>query len=358
VVIGGGAVGAACAASMAGLRRRARVLHDPQRRTTEVSGGHLLLQSKRPEDIPLARESVESIRRFAHGREAELGYRCKGSLLVALDGEEAEDLRRHFWALAKAGVPMQWMDHAAAHALEPELSPELVGASFCPLDAQIHPTALAESWLRDAEARGASIEAAVAEELRFEPGSRPVVSGGGRTWEADAVVLAGGVWSGALAATAGVDLGIVPRRGVLLRGYSERLLASRPILGASYLSAKFGADPRAIAFIFQQHPSGECVLGGSREDVGFSEEGIEAVAAEVLALGTRYLPALAEVRWDQVTCGFRPWMPSGGPRIGACEVPGLFLACGHEGDGITLSAATGQQVAGTVFRYLDRGRLG
>ncbi|MGV3724651.1 MAG: FAD-dependent oxidoreductase, partial [Actinomycetota bacterium] len=48
VVVGSGAVGAACASALARRGERVRVLSHPGRSTTAISGGHLLLQSKAP----------------------------------------------------------------------------------------------------------------------------------------------------------------------------------------------------------------------------------------------------------------------------------------------------------------------
>lgn len=178
------------------------------------------------------------------------------------------------------------------------------------------------------------------------------VIAGGVEYEARTVILAAGVWSGELAAMAGAPVEIRPRRGVLLRGTPSRPLTSRPLLGAEYLTSKFGDDPHSIAFSLQQHPVpedaeepvGECVLGGSRSFAEFSTDGIEPVAERIRECAACYLPALAEVEWSETTVGFRPWTPDGLPRIGPAQVPGLLLACGHEGDGITLAAATAERI--------------
>src|SRR5207248_644126 len=54
----------------------------------------------------------------------------------------------------------------------------------------------------------------------------------------------------------------------------------------------------------------------------------------------------AEVRLLRTYSGFRPYCPDHLPVIGPDpRVPGLFQACGHEGAGIGLSAATGSLIA-------------
>ncbi len=355
IVIGSGAVGAACAAALARAKRRVRVLSHPGRGTTAVSGGHLLLQSKRPGPaLDLARRSLELLAEFAQGREEELLYRQTGSLILAIDPDEVDALHAHHQALTAAGVPVQWLTGNAARALEPEISPEVIAASYCPLDAQVHPALLAGAWLTEALQHGASMTSGAPVESFITSGGKVCgVVAGGVEYEASAVVLAAGVWSGELATMVGAEVEIRPRRGVLLRGNPGRALTHRPLLGAEYLCAKFSADPQSIAFSLQQHPStaeepetaGECLLGGSRSFVDFSQDGIEPEVERIRECGARYLPALAEVAWEETTVGFRPWTPDGLPRIGPSKVPGLYLACGHEGDGITLAAATAEQIA-------------
>jgi glycine/D-amino acid oxidase-like deaminating enzyme len=350
VVIGAGAVGAACASALARRGCPVRVFGDPARSTTAVSGGHLLLQSKRPgPSLDLARRSLELLALFAAGREEELLYRQRGSLVLARSEEEAQALRAHWERLREAGVPVEWLDGDASRELEPALSPSVLAASFCPLDAQVHPALLAAAWLQDAvEHRAVVASGARVESFVQSRGTVCGVVAGGVEYPASAVVIAAGPWSGEVAALAGVRLEIRPRRGILLRGHSGRPLASRPLLGAAYLAAKFGEEACGIGFSFQQGADGECVLGGSREFTGFSTEGIEPVAEQIRAAGAASLPALREVEWTRRDVGFRPWTPSGAPSVGPSGVPGLYLACGHEGDGITLAAATAERIAALI----------
>lgn len=354
LVIGSGAVGAACASALARRGQRVRVLSHPARSTTAISGGHLLLQSKLPgPSLKLARRNLELLGEFVVGREEELSYRQAGSLLLAVSEAEVAALRGHWEALNAAGVACEWLDGALARTLEPELAPTVLAATYCADDAQIDPAALAGAWLQDALAHGASLSSGVqVEGFITDHGAVAGVVASQAEYPASAVVLAAGPWSGELAAMAGAAVEIIPRRGLLLRGQSERVLAGRPLLGASYLAAKFGnstgEDPNRVSFSFQQHPDGECVLGGTRDFAGFETGAAAADAAAILNCGAAYLPALSGVEWTQQNVGFRPWTRNGQPYLGATSVPGLYLACGHEGDGITLAAVTAERIAQAI----------
>jgi D-hydroxyproline dehydrogenase subunit beta len=308
------------------------------------------MQSKRPGlNLELARRSMELLAAFVAGREEDLSYVRQGSLILALSDEEETQLRDHHRAIREADVPVEWLGGEAARSLEPGLSPAVRAATFCPGDAQVHPGALAAAWLQDALAHGAAITSPVLVDSFVKSGGAVCgVVAGGAEYAASAVVLAAGPWSGDLAGMAGAAVDVRPRRGVLLRRFAGAAIASRPLLGAEYLCAKFGDDPCSVAFSFQQHPDGECVLGGSREFVEFSTERTDRVVERIRECGGRYLPVLRGAEWSRTEMGFRPWTPDGLPRTGACEVSGLYLASGHEGDGIMLAAATAERIAAAL----------
>lgn len=357
-VIGAGVVGAACAHALAERGYPVTVYRDGSRSTTAVSGGHLLIQSKRPgPKLDMALRSRDLLLRFVKGREEALGFRETGSLILAAGEDEEGPLRAHFEALVAEGVPLRWLSGAEVRNLEPELSDEVTAASYCPWDAQVHPLRLAEAWLDAAVELGATVcetqvnRIVVQEDPRracgieTETGPEP----------ATAVILAAGPWCRELAATAGVELDVRPRRGVLLGGRAARVLASGPLLGAEYLTGKFGSDPYALAFSFQQHPDGECVLGGTREFTGFSSEGVEEQAARIRRHAARYLPAVGEVEWERIHSGFRPWTPDGFARVGFSGLKRFYLATGFEGDGVMLAAAAARDVLAALDLDLPYG---
>lgn len=67
----------------------------------------------------------------------------------------------------------------------------------------------------------------------------------------------------------------------------------------------------------------------------------------ILKRATTYLPDLdaIDLNANQVRVGFRPSSRSGRPLIGPLPgCPGVFVAAGHEGSGLTLGPATGIMV--------------
>jgi glycine/D-amino acid oxidase-like deaminating enzyme len=163
-----------------------------------------------------------------------------------------------------------------------------------------------------------------------------------------AVVNAAGTWGGRIAALAGVDLPVQPRRGFIL--VTEPLgapLIRHKVYTAAYVTnvASDSADLETSAVI-EGTPAGTVLIGASRERVGFDRTTSPPVLARLAAQAVALFPVLRDVRVIRSYCGFRPYCPDHLPVIGADpRAPGLYHACGHEGAGIGLAPATGHLLA-------------
>jgi len=154
---------------------------------------------------------------------------------------------------------------------------------------------------------------------------------------ADAVILAAGLHSRALAATVGVELPLYP-----LKGYS----LTAPITSdhrppevsvtdfeKKILYARIGQQLRIAAMVD--------LVG---EDLGLDGRRLASLQRSVRAT----FPHAAD--YDRATpwAGLRPATPSGAPIVGASGVPGLWLNVGHGALGFTFSFATANIVAELV----------
>jgi len=104
----------------------------------------------------------------------------------------------------------------------------------------------------------------------------------------------------------------------------------------------------------EQTAAGNLLIGSTRSYAGLdarnTANGISAVAAEA----ARLVPILG--RLDVVRCfaGLRPCSGDGLPMVG--PVPGteaLFVATGHEGDGVALAPVTAAIVADGILGRAD-----
>jgi glycine/D-amino acid oxidase-like deaminating enzyme len=95
--------------------------------------------------------------------------------------------------------------------------------------------------------------------------------------------------------------------------------------------------------------SGTILIGSSRERVGFDRTFSLPVLRRLAEQAIGLFPFLAGVHAIRAYRGFRPYCPDHLPVIGPDpRVPGLLHACGHEGAGIGLSAATGDLIAAAL----------
>ena len=91
-------------------------------------------------------------------------------------------------------------------------------------------------------------------------------------------------------------------------------------------------------------------MGATQEEVGFDCRVTAGGLDEVLAAGTRVVPALADSRFLEAWAGLRPATPDRLPVIGRVPgVEGLVLATGHFRNGILLSPVTARLVADLVL---------
>ena len=95
--------------------------------------------------------------------------------------------------------------------------------------------------------------------------------------------------------------------------------------------------------------NGTCLIGSTRQFAGLGRVVDRDLLARSLERAVRFVPALAGARLTRTWAGLRPFTTDGLPIIGPVpEVPGLFMAAGHEGLGITLAPMTGELIAQAV----------
>ena len=301
--------------------------------TTALGEGNVLRSDKAPGPelgLAIAGHAVweEMEERFA----AAARVQHKGALVLEARPEHAAGLRA-------AGVPAEHVAADRLRELEPALARDVDGAVLVPDELQVDPRGLARALAERVPVRTGAEVAAI------EPGG--VLLAGGERIAADHVVLAAGPWSAPLAATAGLDLPVQPRKGQLV-ALAAPGLVRRKLFEASYLDAVGGDEPDlAIASVIECTLDGDEVLvGSSRERRGFDSEPRPEVTAALLERAARFVPALRELRPRRAWSGFRPFLPDHLPAIGPSRlVPGLHVCTGHEGAGVGLGPVSGRIVA-------------
>ena len=175
-----------------------------------------------------------------------------------------------------------------------------------------------------------------------------VVLRNGEQVKADAVVLAAGAWSRALAEGVGLPLPLEPRKGQLVRLAAPAPgLVQHKVVDGSYLrSVRSSGSGLEVSTVVETTWEGDVLVGSSRERRGFDTSVDAAVSEAMIARAARLFPRVAALPVAAAWAGLRPWLPDHLPAIGPSRaVPGLWLATGHEGAGVALGPVTGRLVA-------------
>jgi len=144
----------------------------------------------------------------------------------------------------------------------------------------------------------------------------------------------------------GGELPLRPRKGHILVTAKVPGMVHHPLLEGGYVSTVQSAtEDLQVALVAEPTASGTLLLGSSRQSVGFDRSVSMTVVGAIAARAVRFLPALAQVPVIRSYAGLRPWSPDHLPLIGPwAQVPGFYVAAGHEGAGIGLAPVTGRLI--------------
>ena len=348
IVVGAGLIGLSAAWEIAGRGAKVTVIERevPGCGATRVAAGMLApvgeLDFGEPELLTMNLRSRELYPDFIAAIESETGldtgYRHTGALHVALDRDEAGELKRVMELQRSNGLDSTWLGPMAARELEPGVSPSLAGAVLVEDDAVVDPRALTEALIAGLAGRGVSIETAEATGLRMSGRRISGVETTGGTIAAPVVITACGAEAGVAEwLPEGVRPPVRPVKGqvVELQGDTDDPACTR-ILG----SERVYIAPR---------PDGRLILGATVEEMGFDRRVTGGGIHELLREAYRLLPDVSEMEFLGATAGLRPGTPDNIPVIGPTAIDGLVLATGHYRNGILLAPVTAQAVAELIF---------
>jgi glycine/D-amino acid oxidase-like deaminating enzyme len=370
LIIGGGIVGAATAYHLS--KRGANViLLESDRLASGATGrnlGYIWLHTRRrgPE-LDLAMATRDELEGLPEELGADFGLRTNGGLIYATTDDQAVVMREFVEARVADGVPMRWLDGDEARAVAPILPASVVGASFCPLDAQIDPTRYVRAFAAAAQRHGARVvEGASARAFEMDGGRITRVLTDIGPIAAGKVVLAAGAWSPSFAAQLGLDLQIramrlqvvqtepmPPRLDVLLYGPAavkqyaifQELPSFRTETFATDLEERLGL---ALLESACQTEDGSYLLGIAMDFIGFDWQpdlaGVSLVAEGMVAA----LPELQAARFARAWAGVLPLTADSLPIID--RAPGfddLIIAAGHV-FGNAAGPTTGRLVADLI----------
>jgi D-hydroxyproline dehydrogenase subunit beta len=344
IVIGAGIVGAACARALAGEGMQVTVLdaHFPGGGTTAAGMGHLVVMDDSPEQLALTALSLELWRALRPSLDASVEFDGCGTLWVAEDAAQMDLVVEKARLYREHGIDCEIVDASRLRELEPNLRSGLAGGLLVSGDAVLYPPRAALWLLDDARAHGATLRTGCSVDAIMPRG----VLADGQLLEAEVIVNAAGAWSAELTP----ELPIVPRKGHLAITDRAPGFCRHQLVELGYLTSAHVMSGESVAFNVQPRPTGQALIGSSRELVGWDASTNRDVLRQMLDRAVQFMPALTRLPVVRTWTGFRPATPDKLPLIGRWEpTDGLWIAAGHEGLGITTSLGTARLLADLVM---------
>jgi glycine/D-amino acid oxidase-like deaminating enzyme len=243
-----------------------------------------------------------------------------GSLRLAADAREREELVREFEALRDDGFAVEWVDR-----LRPPLDRLFHGAILHPHDGATHPA----RWVRRLAARAVDAGAEIVEGSRVRLGDL----------DAPTVVVA----------TDGLTSALLPEFEHVVRPVRGQMLATAPLRKRLFDRPHYARDGFDY---WQQLPDGRLVVGGRRDaalDAEYTsrdetsplvQERLEQLVADLVG----ELPPVTH-RWAGIWGETPDRLPLAGPVPGRDDV---WVAGGYSGHGNVLGFACGDLVGRAI----------
>ncbi len=335
-IVGGGIVGAACAweAARAGLRVviiESAVIGGG---ATAAGMGHIVVMDDSEAQFALTHYSQQLWQEIAPDLPPDVEYEECGTIWVAADEEEMDEVRRKVHFYQTRGVAVEILDAEALAEAEPNLRRGLAGALLVPGDGVVYPPCAARYFLEQAQALGAQLRCGQPAVALSNDG---VTLSDGTFISAGATVNATGSWASNL--TPGID--VQKRKGHLLITDRYPGFVRHQLVELGYLKSAHSISSDSVAFNAQPRKTGQVLIGSSRQ-YGVDDAKVEAaMLSRMLARAEEYMPGITRLSALRTWTGFRAATPDKLPLVGLC--PGyekLYLATGHEGLGITTSMGT------------------
>jgi len=328
IVIGAGIIGASCAdaASAEGLRVAIVEPGPIGGGATAAAMGHLVAMDDDPAELALAQYSLREWEMFADLKEAEFS-RC-GTLWVASNDRDLQAAATRASRLGAAGIDAQLIDATTLYELEPALAPALSGGMLVSREAVVYPPRVARYFVQRAQSRGAQLYAG----RRVNKLLSSSVQLDDRTRLSGPVLVATGCALPELLPR----LPMRARKGHLVITERYPNVVHHQLLELGYADSAHGDTDSSVAFNVQPRPTGQILIGSSREFSATDAAVSPAMVKRMLERSFAFVPALRTLQALRIWTGFRPTTPDGLPYLGA--VPGTsdqWVAAGHEGLGVT-----------------------
>jgi D-hydroxyproline dehydrogenase subunit beta len=345
VIIGAGIVGAACAEALTRDGLRVTVIESSAvgGGATAAGMGHIVVMDDSEAQFTLTRYSRDLWIQAIPQLPPEVEFEARGTLWIAADEEEYAAVHQKEGFYAARGVRAEALDGRALAEAEPNLRSGLAGALLIPDDSVVYAPCAAQWLVTQAQRSGAKLKLGAQVVALIDDG---VMLSDRTTVSAGLTVCATGTW----ATTLFPSLAVRPRKGHLAITDRYPGFVRHQLVELGYLKSAHGAASESVAFNVQPRSTGQVLIGSSRQYDQTHSSIDEPILRRMLQRAIEYMPGLARLSVIRTWTGFRAATEDKLPVVGPCPGrPGIYLATGHEGLGITTSLGTAQLLADLVM---------
>ncbi len=341
VVVGAGIVGAAVAEALSLDGHRVTVIDKtlPAGGATAAGMGHIVVMDDSEAQIALTSYSQRLWDERAPSLPLTGERMVCGTLWVAADDEEMAEVHRKYAFYRQRNIEAAVLDPKMLRDAEPHLREGLAGGLLVPGDSVVYPPPIVASMLETVTHRGGCV--AVGKAVVAMKGSE-VTLDDGTTIACDYAVNA----TGSNASLLSPEFAIKPRKGHLVITDRYPGFVKHQLVELGYLKSAHKSTSSSVAFNVQPRPTGQLLIGSSRQFDNDTSEVDYAILAKMLQRAIEYMPAISDLSVIRTWTGFRAATPDKLPLIGPHpDDDRLLLATGHEGLGITTSLGTAQLIS-------------
>ena len=334
-IIGAGIIGAACAyrLSQEGFSVAVIEADSPSSGTTAAGMGHIVVMDDNEAEFALTNYSQKLWNEFADKLPKSAEYEHCGTIWVASDQEEMQEVFRKRDFYGKRGVKAEVLDEKSLREAEPNLREGLLGGLLVPNDSVVYQPCATNFLLENSKAKvflGKKAIEITENGIKLEDAT--IIN-------AEKIIIAAGIWSSELLK----DIKIRRKKGHLIITERYRNFVKHQLVELGYLKSAHASESDSVAFNVQPRATEQVLIGSSRQfDV--DDKAIDYnLLRQMTNRACSYMPNLRKLSAVRIWTGFRPATPDNLPYIGQHpNFENVYLACGHEGLGITTSLGTAE----------------
>lgn len=370
-VIGAGVIGTSCAYHLVkkGLSVALVDRNNVARGTSSHCDAVALIVDKQPGvDAAMGYASIQRFLELQNELDSDFELHQRGCLYACDTEQEMEVAAQYARDMQADGYNVNALSPKELLEHEPFLAKDLIGGLFSDIDLGLNPYKLCFAFVDTVLGKGLDL-------YTYTNVTGVRLDGEKRVQGVDTdkgfipcgkVVDACGVWSPEIGRMAGLEIPVEPRKGVILVSAPSFKFCNQKVQEFGYMISKFSnheckRDPELekyeVSFVIEPTDANNVLIGSSRNFAGYDISTEMEIIHVIAKRAIRFYPILKDLNCIRTYAGLRPFLADHLPLITQVdEVPGYYIATGHEGDGISMAPTTGRLISELIAGeepYLD-----